>query len=78
MKNPKIEDTTNPKINDYGGAPVATRDHVCAVRLRRPAVPNLHAEVRRLEAEVAKLTEALVWARETIRLRDATPEPQPR
>jgi hypothetical protein len=30
-----------PTINDYGGAPVATHDHACAVCLKRPSVLNI-------------------------------------
>ena len=31
-----------PEINDYGGAPVATHNHACAVCLRKPSVLNLN------------------------------------
>jgi hypothetical protein len=27
-----------PTINDFGGAPVATHEHACAVCLKRPSV----------------------------------------
>lgn len=33
---------TPPEINDYGGSPVATHNHACAVCLHRPSVFNLN------------------------------------